>query len=77
MDTILLGRGKDLVRTSRREWEDQLVLAPRRISSRLDFVSEEHARGFRAATEQVDGTYLTLGQSVHSTRIVQGALFGF
>lgn len=41
------------------------------------FWSEEHARAFRAAEEQVDGLYLTLEQSAYSTPIVQGGLFAF
>jgi len=41
------------------------------------FWSEEHAREFRAQVEQIDGTYLTLEQSAHSTLIAQGALFAF
>jgi hypothetical protein len=42
MDTILLGRGRDLVRTARSEWEDELVRAPQRIAARLEFMSEDH-----------------------------------
>jgi hypothetical protein len=41
------------------------------------FWSEEHAREYRLNHRQLDGSYLTLDQSCHLTRIVQGALFGF
>jgi len=41
------------------------------------FCSEEHAAAYRAARRQVDGHYLTLAQSVFSTRYAQGALFEF
>ena len=43
----------------------------------LFFWSEEHARAYRSAVHQVDGTYLSLDQSRYSTRLVQGALFAF
>jgi hypothetical protein len=43
----------------------------------LFFWSEEHAREFRASRKQVDGLFLTLDQAGYSTRIAQGALFGF
>jgi hypothetical protein len=43
----------------------------------LFFWSEEHAREFRRSKRQVEGVYLTLEQSVYSTRIAQGALFAF
>jgi hypothetical protein len=42
MDTILVGRGRDLVRTPRRSWEDDLAQAGPRIASRLDFMSGDH-----------------------------------
>jgi hypothetical protein len=41
------------------------------------FWSEEHAREFRAASDQADGTYLTLEQSACSSRIAQSGLFAF
>jgi hypothetical protein len=41
------------------------------------FWSEEDARKFRATRRRPDGVYLTLEQAAWSTRIAQGALFGF
>lgn len=42
MDTILVGRGRDLVRIPRHTWEDELARAGPRIASRLDFMSGDH-----------------------------------
>ena len=41
-ETILLGRGKELTRIPRREWEESLLGAPQAIAARLEFMSEEH-----------------------------------
>jgi len=41
-DTILVGRGKELLRIPRRIWEGRLAEAPQRIGSRLDFMSADH-----------------------------------
>lgn len=41
------------------------------------FWSEEHARAYRANTDQLDGEFLTLEQIAYATRIVQGSLFAF
>jgi hypothetical protein len=43
----------------------------------LFFCSEEHARRYRTAKDQIDGHYLTLAQSAFSTPLGQGALFEF
>lgn len=42
MDSILIGRGGDIVSIPRRTWEAELVRAPQRIVSRLDFMSGDH-----------------------------------
>jgi hypothetical protein len=67
-ETVLVGRGSNIIEVSRRDWEEELRSAPEGIGKRL-----EH----RSANPQIDGIYLTLEQSCHSTRIVQGALFAF
>jgi hypothetical protein len=41
------------------------------------FWSEEHAREHRSHTGGMRGTYMTMGQAVYVTPILQGALFGF
>lgn len=41
-DTILVGRGKELLRVPRRSWEERLAEAPQRIGSRLDFMTADH-----------------------------------
>lgn len=50
-DTVLVGRGKELSTIPRSVWEDELARAPRRIESRLDFMSAEHhlVRNFAVA----------------------------
>ena len=41
-ETILLGRGKELSRIPRQEWEESLLGAPQLIEARLAFMSDEH-----------------------------------
>ena len=41
------------------------------------FWAEEHARAFRAKTNQIEGAYYDLEQGVHFTKIVQSAIFAF
>jgi hypothetical protein len=41
------------------------------------FWSEEHAREFRAETNQIEGAYYSLEQGMHFTKIVQSGIFGF
>lgn len=41
---ILMGRGREIIKTSRSEWEVQLSKAPERSAGRLSFMSEAHHR---------------------------------
>lgn len=41
-ETILVGQGKEVVRSPGSAWEDRLAQARPRIASRLDFMSKDH-----------------------------------
>lgn len=41
-ETILVGRGREIVSVPRREWEDRLSKVPERMKIRLGFMSEPH-----------------------------------
>lgn len=41
-ETILVGRGKNIMEIPRRDWEDELRNAPKLIGRRLGFMSPEH-----------------------------------
>ncbi len=43
-DTILQGRGRQLIPVSRREWERQLAEVPQHQNDRLHFMSRDHHR---------------------------------
>ena len=43
-ETILLGRGRRLVRLARREWEQHLAEVPQHQAARLAFMSNAHHR---------------------------------
>jgi hypothetical protein len=41
-ETILLGRGRQIIRVPREKWEKHLSTAPQHGEARLGFMSEEH-----------------------------------
>ena len=41
-DTVLIGRGDTISTIPRRDWEQELSLAPQSISQRLEFMSDDH-----------------------------------
>ena len=40
--TILMGRGRQIIKIPRREWEKHLARVPQHSETRLGFMSEEH-----------------------------------
>ena len=40
--TILMGRGRQIIKIPRKEWEKHLSTAPQHSETRLGFMSEEH-----------------------------------
>jgi hypothetical protein len=43
-DTILLGRGRQILEIPRQMWEQHLAQAPQHVKGRLRFMSEDHHR---------------------------------
>ena len=41
-ETILLGRGRQMIKLPRQEWEKELSHAPHHVAHRLSFMTEEH-----------------------------------
>ena len=41
-ETILLGRGRQMIELPRQEWEKELSHAPHHVAHRLSFMTEEH-----------------------------------
>jgi len=43
-ETILVGRGSEMIRVSDHEWKEHLSKAPERMKTRLGFMTEAHRR---------------------------------
>ena len=43
-DTILAGRGRQIIQIPRKQWEDHLAKVPTHMKTRLAFMSKEHHR---------------------------------
>ena len=56
-------------------WPDDIFAALK--ANHIRHVAYVPDATMNALTDVTDGTYLTLEQSAYSTRIAQGALFGF
>jgi hypothetical protein len=41
-ETVLLGRGREIIEIPRQQWESHLTLVPQHTQSRLSFMSEVH-----------------------------------
>ena len=41
-ETVLIGRGENIIKVPRGEWERELIDAPKHIGRRLEFMSPEH-----------------------------------
>ena len=52
-ETVLLGRGRELVSASAREWREKLRGAPAHIAPRLAFMGAEHHRVRNFAVSQL------------------------
>ena len=75
--TVLIGQGHEITEIPQKDWERGLSEVQQHIKGRLSFMSEEHAREFRAETDQIEGAFYNLQQGAHFTKIVQSAIFAF
>jgi hypothetical protein len=41
-ETVLIGRGREIIEMPRADWEEELRAAPKSIGQRLEFMSPEH-----------------------------------
>ena len=73
VDTVLIGRGDTISHIPRRDWEQELSVAPEHLSRRLEFMSHDHhlVRNFVVRELPRLGRPISLAEISHALDLTQ------